>query len=153
MHRALECAPFLLEFTLFILSAVTQFYSFQALARLLDRSEILINTLLCNINSIIFSVKSAVLLLVSSIVFLCLRGNFSKRLLTRSVSLDLLISSTNFHRLITVHLCVIQCQFSAAFFALIEPSANAICKPNSISTLKGNYYETNSRCRRRGGWS
>jgi hypothetical protein len=40
----------------------------------------------------------------------------------------------------------------AAFSSVrIEPAA--MRKPNSIATLKGNFYETYSRCRRRGGWS
>ena len=153
MHTALECATFLLELTLYILLAVTQFYSYRALACLLDKLEIVVNKLLCKIHSIIFTAKSAALLLISSSVFLWLKRNYCKRLLTQGVSLDLLISSTIFHRLIKPYLSVIQCQFSATFFAPIEPSAHGICKPNSISTLKGNFYETNSRCRRRGGWS
>jgi hypothetical protein len=41
-------------------------------------------------------------------------------------------------------------QSSALFFM---SSAHGKVKPYSISTLKGNFYETNSRCRRRGGWS
>ncbi len=40
----------------------------------------------------------------------------------------------------------------AAFSSVrIEPAA--MRKSNSIATLKGNFYETYSRCRRRGGWS
>lgn len=40
----------------------------------------------------------------------------------------------------------------AAFSSVrTEPAAKR--KPNSIATLKGNFYETYSRCRRRGGWS
>ncbi|QHJ12420.1 hypothetical protein FX988_02677 [Paraglaciecola mesophila] len=41
--------------------------------------------------------------------------------------------------------------FTAFSSVRTEPAAKR--KSNSIATLKGNFYETYSRCRRRGGWS
>jgi hypothetical protein len=62
----------------------------------------------------------------------------------RSVTLRL-VSLSHFMTLIYLSLC-------AAFSSVrIEPAAKR--KPNSIATLKGNFYETYSRCWRRGGGS
>jgi hypothetical protein len=48
--------------------------------------------------------------------------------------------------------CFTGCLFQSQAQFLVS-SAHGKVKPHSIATLKGNFYETNSRCRRRGGWS
>lgn len=45
------------------------------------------------------------------------------------------------------------CRLFQSSALLFISSAHGKVKPYSIATLKGNFYETNSRCRRRGGWS
>lgn len=48
--------------------------------------------------------------------------------------------------------CSTSCLFQSSSLFFMS-SAHGKVKPYSIATLKGNFYETNSRCRRRGGWS
>ena len=138
-----------------ILSVLIPFHIVSALAPLHAGCKTLTAKLQCSVSGWLLSLVPRAPLIICKYIILSRPRDIGKRLLTQGKSIKRLTHSLELNPLfvLSCYSAVSFCRLFAAFPAQLERLAIGINKPNSIATLKGNYYETYSRSRRRGGGS